>query len=189
MKTEHGVTVKYTKLSTDINWYDSGLCTWVNLDNCYLGEACRDKVVCKFDAIKLLTRYFEPETLDAYRDVILMIANGEYTVPEQYSAIINALIQKDKTFEAEIVRIFHSCPEDECFGVYIVKVLAGALLSIEREYRSFFRGKPEVVICLSGGYLYFSFEDSYRGPVLPDKVECEVLSYVKNWRGNINFLE
>ena len=118
-----------------------------------------------------------------------MIAKGKIEDPKQFSDVILQLINDDKVFAEEIVNLYHSCPEEQAFGYHIIRAIADVFKNVESDYRTFFRGRPEVVICISDGYLYFSFEDTDEGPLLRDKLECEVLSYAKNWRGKFRYFD
>lgn len=189
MITEYNVPVKYTKCSTSVITYDTGLTDWDNIDALYRGAILRDKVVCKMDLAMLLSKYFSADTIKVYRPVLLMLAKGLVTDPIKFSNCIQDLIGKDEVFRNVIRDIFNSCPEDKSFGWHIIDVLADVFKNAESTYRSFFRGKPEVVICISDGYLYFSVEDALREPMLIDRLDCEVLSYAKNWRGDFQFIE
>ena len=179
--------VKYTKEEAAVIRYDTGFTEWENLDSYYKGRTLRNKVVCKFDAMLLLTDFFTQDIIKEYRDVFIAVAKGTITDPEFFSKVIKATIKADPVFANKITDLYYSCPEDVSFGSYIIMSLANRLSNIEADYRSFFRGSPEVVICMSNGYLYYSFEDSVEGPLLPDKVDCEVLSYAKNWTGNFRY--
>lgn len=189
MMNDYDVPVKYTKCTTTVVTYDTGLTDWDGLDDIYKGSILRDKVVCKMDISMLLSRYFKEETIRKYRPVLLMIAKGLITDPVKFSNCIKEFIDIDEVFHDAIHDIFNSCPEEQSFGSYIIDVLADVFKNAESTYRSFFRGKPEVVICISDGYLYFSVEDVVREPMLIHKLDCEVLSYAKNWRGNFQYFE
>lgn len=189
MFIENGVSIKYLKETTTVKTYDTGLTDWENLDTLYRGRSLRNKVVLRTDITKYLTKYFMIETITKYRPVFMMIANGTITDPEKFSTIINELVNTDEVFAKEIVHLFHSCPDDYAFGVHIIESIADIFKNVESTFRSFFRGKPEVVICVSDGWLYFSVEDNYYTPELPDNIECEVLSHAKNWRGNFKLPE
>lgn len=189
MVTDYNVSIKYLKDTTTVTTYDTGLTDWDNLDNLYRGKSLRNKVVVRFDVTKFLNKYFEIETIQEYRPVFMMIANGLVTDPNQFSAVLTQLVNTDKVFAKEVINLFHSCPEESSLGTHIIESIAGVFKSVELNYRSFFRGKPEVVICVSNGWLYFSVEDTEYTPVLPNEVECEVLSYAKNWRGNFRLFE
>lgn len=188
MVTEKDMPVKYTKYSVTITTYDTGIADWDNVELCYRGESLREKVVCRLDACKFLDKYFLPSTIEKYRPVLMMIMKGIVSDPNTLSKCIYDLIDIDEVFREQIVHMFHSCPEDTTFGVYIIKTLADTLINAEINYRNFFRGLPQTVICISDGYLYFSVEDKNNEALLPDKVECEVLSYAKNWRGVFKYL-
>ncbi len=189
MVNDFDVPVKYTKLTTTVTTYDTGLTDWENIESIYRDQSLRDKVVCRLDVTMLLSRYFELDTIRAYRPVIMLIVKGLVTDPTKFSNCIKDFMKLDSKFRSSIQDIYNSCPEEQSFGSYIIDVLADVFKNAESTYRGFFRGKPEVVICVSDGYLYFSIEDSMRVPTLPDKIDCEVLSYAKNWRGEFQFLE
>lgn len=189
MINEYNVPIKYTKCTTTVTNYDTGLTDWENLDEFYRDRILRDKVVCRLDAALFLTKYFEEETVRTYRPVLMMMAKGLVTDPVKFSNCVKDFMQCDKKFRSAIHDIFNSCPEEQSFGGYIIDVLADVFKNAESTYRGFFRGKPEVVICISNGYLYFSVEDINKKPLLPDKIDCEVLSYAKNWRGDFQFIE
>lgn len=189
MINEFGVPVKYTKCTTTVTTYDTGLTDWDGIDSFYRGQSLRDKVVCRLDTALLLTRYFEEETVRTYRPVLMLIVKGLVTDPDRFSKCIKEFMELDSRFRSAVQTIYNSCPEEQSFGNYIIEVLADIFKNAESTYRSFFRGKPEVVICVSDGYLYFSVEDSLRVPTLPDNIDYEVLSYAKNWRGDFQFLE
>lgn len=180
-------SVKYTRESTRVVTYDTGIQDWDNLDELYRGQSLRNKVVCKTDATIFLRELFSEDVIKKYRTVLMMIAKGQVTEPNQFSAVIKDFIKMDSVFANKINYLFHGCPEDRSFGSYIIENIAGIITDTEARYRTFFRGNPEVVICISNGWLYFSFEDSLSGPFLPDKIECEVLSYAKNWKGQYRF--
>lgn len=184
-------SVKYTKFTTIVNHHDTELMTWENLDNCYLNQSVRDKVVCKFDATYVLQHYFSKETVTKYREALMKIANAEEVAldAKTFSDAITTWLEEDEVFRNNIRTIYYSCPDNSSFGWHIINTFADAIKSVEAKYRSFFRGRPEVVICISNGYLYFSIPDIDYKPVLPDKVECEVLSYAKNWRGEFEYSE
>lgn len=181
------VLIKYTKMTIPVYHYDTGIELWEGIDSCFRGQQLRGKVVCKLDATDLMTDYFTAETLKKFRPVILMIAKGQVTDPTQFSNVIKEFIQMDETFANKIRDIYAGCPEDCSFGVHLIRTLASFFTNVESNYRTFFRGRPEVVICMSDGYLYYSFNDDETGPLLPDKVDCEVLSYVKNWNGEFHY--
>lgn len=181
------LSVKYTREQAKVITYDTGIQDWENLDQYYQGQSLRNKVVCKTDITVFLNELFSEETIKKYRPVLMMIAKGLLTDPQQFSAVIKDFIKMDEVFADKINYLFHGCPEDISFGSYIIENIAGILKDTESRYRTFFRGNPEVVICTSDGWLYFSFEDSLSGPFLPDKIECEVLSYAKNWKGQYRY--
>lgn len=183
------IVLKYTKTPVNVTSYDTGLSDWSNIDETYRGAILREKVVCKIDATNVLTQMFTQETVNKYKPVIMMIAKGQVTEPNTLSKCIQDFIEMDALFRTRIVQLFHSCPDEENFGWYVIQAIANLLLNVEAEYRSFFRGTSNVVICVSNGFLYFSIEDTYKEPVLPHKVEWEVLSRVKNWNGKFNFAE
>lgn len=186
--TEYNVPIKYTRQLTSVQEYDTGIKDWAGIRDAYEGISIRDKVVCRLDACLSWDRFFKRETIIKYRKALMLIAKGLVTDPKQLSEAILQLVKIDETFSKAINNIFHGCPEDVPFGYHIMQTLANVLISTEEDYRSFFRGKSEVVICISDGYLYFSFEDSEAGPLLIEKdVECEVLSYAKNWKGAIQY--
>lgn len=189
MEIKYNVPVKYTKRLVDVIVYDTGISDWQDIEECYRGAILRDKVVCRIDATYVLYSYFKKETIEKYRPVFMYIIKGLSTDAEKFSACIKDLMNEDETFRSRIRDIYNSCPEDCSFGWHIINTLANAVLSVEAAYRSFFRGKPEVVVCLSDGYLYFSVEDSDRITTLPCEVNCEVISHAKNWRGTIQFHE
>lgn len=189
MVNDFDVPVKYTKSTTTVTTYDTGLTDWKDLDDCYKDMILRDKVVCKMDVSLLLTKYFEEDTVRKYRPVLMLMAKGLITDPVRFSNCVKDFIQCDKKFRSSIHDIYHSCPEEQSFGSHIIDVLADVFKNAESTYRGFFRGKPEVVICISDGYLYFSVEDINKEPMLIERLDCEVLSYAKNWRGNFQFLE
>lgn len=180
-------SIKYTRESTRVTTYDTGLTDWDNLDQFYRGQSLRNKVVCKTDATIFLKELFSEDIIKKYRPVLMMIAKGQLVDANQFSAVIKDFIKMDPVFANKINYLFHGCPEDRSFGSYIIENIAGIITDTEARYRTFFRGNPEVVICVSDGWLYFSFEDSLSGPFLPDKIECEVLSYAKNWKGQYRF--
>ena len=188
MVTDYNVSVKYLKEVTDVITYDTGLTDWVNIDKLYRNKSLRNKVVVRFDVTEFLSKYFELKTIREYRPVFMMIANGLVTDAEKFSAVLTQLVNTDAVFKKEIVNLFHSCPEESSLGAHIIDSIANVFKSVELNYRSFFRGKPEVVICVSDGWLYFSVEDTEYAPELPNDVKCEVLSYAKNWRGNFRLL-
>ena len=181
--------VKYTKTMVNVTHYDTGIADWEGIRDVYAGQSIRNKVVCRFDAAQFLNMYFKKETIDVYRPVLLMLAKAQVTDPARFSGAIKDFIKMDSVFADKIHNIFHSCPEDLSFGSHIIQCLADVFINIESRYRTFFRNRPEVVICVSDGWLYYSFEDSKVGPLLPDKVESEVLSYAKNWDGTFRYRE
>lgn len=180
-------SVKYTKTTTSVTYYDTGICDWADLDEVYRYQSLRGKVVCKMDATYFLNAYFSEETIEKYRPVLLMIAKALVLDPTQFSDVIKDLLKMDPVFALKIHDIFHSCPEDRSFGWHIIQTLADVFINVESRYRTFFRNRPEVVICVSNGFLYYSFDDTGIGPLLPDKVNCEVLSNVKNWNGEFRY--
>lgn len=183
----NSITLKYTKIPVNVTSYDTGLSDWNNIDEVYRGSTLREKVVCKIDVTNVLTQMFLQETVDKYKPVIMMIAKGRVTDPCTLSKCIQDFIEMDCLFRTRIVQLFHSCPDEDNFGWYVIQAIANSLLNVEAEYRAFFRGTQNVVICVSNGYLYFSIEDIFSVPVLPYEVEWEVLSRVKNWNGKFNF--
>lgn len=180
--------VKYTKTVVDVVSYDTGLHDWQGIDNVYRGQTLRGKVVCRFDASVFLRSYFSDEIITKYRPVLLMMAKAQVMNPVTFSDAIKDLIKMDPLFAEKINDIFHSCPEDRSFGWHIMQTLADIFINTESKYRTFFRNRPEVVICMSDGYLYYSFDDVNKSPLLPDRVECEVLSNVKNWNGEFRYM-
>lgn len=172
---------KYTKVPVDVIVYDTGLMDWGNMNAIYSMKV-RDKIICKLDAMEYLNEYFSPETIKQYRDALWFIATGQCKDAQLLSELINEFINIDDKFASKIYDIFVSCPEDRVFGYYLMEVLAITIMNVEDMYRSFFRHKTEVVICLDKGYLYFSISDKSKSIELPDDIKCEVL-YVKNWQG------
>lgn len=179
--------VKYTKTDIQVITYDTGLSDWHGIENVYAGASLRDKVVARVDMTQFLTEFFSVETVTKYRPVLMMIAKAQIMDPNKLSAVILDLLRMDKVFANKIHYLFHSCPEDISFGVHIIQKLADTLLGVQARYRSFFTGRQEMIICNSDGWLYLSFNDSKEGPLLPDNVKCEVLSYAKSWDGNIRY--
>lgn len=179
--------VKYTKDTTRVITYDTGVTDWDDLDSFYRGRSLRNKVVCKADITMFLKELFSEEIISKYRPVLMMIAKGQITDPKQFSDVVKDLIKMDDVFRNKINFLFHGCPEDVSFGQYIIQNIAGIITDTETRYRTFFRGNPEVVICISNGWLYFSVEDILRAPMLPDEISCEVLSYAKNWNGQFRY--
>lgn len=189
MWIDHAVPVKYTKCKTATKNYDTGLVDYDNIESFYKGQCIRDKVICRLDATYYFRKYFTEETINKYRPALMMLATGQVLDPETLSNVINEFIDIDKEFAKAIVRLFHSCPEDCIFGIYIIQCLADVLINAEQDYRNFFRGKPQVVICLSDGYIYFSVSDVDMKHYLPCNLECEVISYGKNWKGDFICIE
>ena len=189
MWTEKNVSVKYTKATCNVLNYDTGLTDWEGLDLIYKDAILRNKVVCKLDVALMLNRYLTVDTIKTYRPVLMMIAKGTLKDPNQFSGVVNNLISIDEVFHKAIRDIFNSCPEDRSLGDYIIEVFADVFKNAENTYRSFFRGKPEVVICVSNGYLYFSIEDINNKPTLIEELDCEVLSYAKNWKGEFQYIK
>lgn len=185
----NSIVLKYTKIPVNVATYDTGLSDWNDIDDTYRGSTLREKVVCRIDVTNVLTQMFTPDTVNKYKPVIMMIAKGQVTDPNTLSKCIQDFIEMDALFRTRIVQLFHSCPDEDNFGWYVIQAIANLLLNVEAEYRSFFRGTSNVVICVSNGFLYFSIEDVFNEPVLPHKVEWEVLSRVKNWNGKFNFAE
>lgn len=179
--------VKYTKVITSVTHYDTGLCDWSDIEQAYRNQSLRGKVVCRFDACYFLNAYFSEDIVRKYRPAILMLAKALVLDPNQFSDVIKDLLKMDKVFADKIHDIFHSCPEERSFGWHIIQTLADVFINVESRYRTFFRNRSEVVICVSDGYLYYSFDDTGIGPLLPDRVECEVLSNVKNWNGQYRY--
>lgn len=175
--------IKYTKSVASVTCYDTGIADWAGVYEAYKDQVLRGKVVCRMDAASFLNVYFSEETVRVYRPVLLMMAKGLVINAEQFSGAIKDFIKMDAVFAERINDLFHSCPEDVSFGTHIVQSLADVIVNVESKYRTFFRGRPEVVICVSDGWLYYSFDDMMSGPLLPDKAEQEVLSHVKNWNG------
>lgn len=180
--------VKYLPYTIEATAYDTGLVDYHNLDNHFKGVTIRNKVVLKFDISSYYECYFEKETIIKYRPAIMMMAKGLVTDPNTLSAVIMDLIKNDSVFRQQIVSLFYSCPDNVSFGFHIMNTLAKVPIQVEEEFRSFFRGKPSVVICNNDGYLYFSIEDLDKSPLLPYRIDCEVLSNVKNWRGTFTTL-
>jgi hypothetical protein len=189
MLSEYDVSIKYTKCTTTVTTYDTGIKDWDNLESYYRNNSIRNKVVCRADVMQLLECYFEMETIKKYRYVLMLIMKGQVKDPKQFSGCIKDFMSMDKKFRSAIQDIYNSCPEEQSFGYHIMQVLADVLINAESSYRGFFRGKPEVVICVSDGYLYFSVEDSNSKPLLPNRIDCEVLSYAKNWNGEFQYIE
>jgi len=187
MESYQGV-VKYLKCTVPAISYDTGIVDYQNLDSYFRGVYIRDKVILRVNLSTFFEEFFTKETISKYWVGILMIAKGLCTDPNQLSKVINDLIDKDDVFREKIRYIYLSCPDDVSFGQHIMNTLASVIVKVENEYRSFFRGKPSVVICTSDGYLYFSIEDKDTEPLLPYKVDCEVLSNVKSWRGKFTWL-
>lgn len=187
METYQGV-LKYIRGSVLVTQYDTGWQEYNNIDDYYRGVTIRDKVIIKMDLSKFYEEYFDRETIQKYKQAIYMIAKGQVTDPNKLSKIIMELINNDKTFRSKITSLYYGCPDDISIGWHIMNTLASIPARVEEDFRSFFRGKPSVVICTSGGYLYFSIEDSDRVPVLPYEIDYEVLSNVKNWRGAFTWI-
>lgn len=179
--------VKYTKTFVRVIYYDTGISDWEGIDNVYKGQLLRNKVVCKLDVSVFLKGYFSLDIIEKYRKELLLVAKAKVTDAELLSKVLLALLKEDTYFAEKINFLYHSCPVDISFGSYIIQKMADVFRDVEERYRTFFRGRPEVVICVSDGYLYFSFEDNSTGPLLPDNLKCEVLSYAKNWSGNIRY--
>lgn len=180
-------SLKYTKETVEVITYDTGITDWVGIDSLYRNGSFRDKVIGRIDATYYLNTYFSPDIIAKYRHVFMKMAKGSITDPELFSGAIMRLLNEDPVFVESIHEIFYSCPHDVIFGYYLIQTIANVFISTEAMYRSFFRGRPEVVICVSDGYLYFSWADDKTGPLLPDKIKCEVLSYAKNWDGSFRY--
>lgn len=178
---------KYTKTPVRVIYYDTGITDWENLDDAYKEQFFRNKVICKADVSRFLNQFFLDTTVSKYRNELLTIAKAKVTDANILSHVMLQFIKEDSRFAERIHYLFHSCPNTTSFGSYLIQRLADVFRETEERYRTFFRGRPEVVICISDGYLYFSFEDSEVGPLLPDDLDCEVLSYAKNWNGNIRY--
>lgn len=180
-------TLKYTKNTLTVVTYDTGITDWEGILDAYRNQPLRNKVVCRLDACQFLSMYFTPEFVKKYRPVIMMIMKAQVTDATQFSNVIKDMMQQDSRFKEKLHDIYYSCPEEVSFGSHIIQTLANVLRSTEERYRSFFRHRPEVVICISDGYLYFSVDDDTYLPELPDKVDCEVISYAKSWNGVYRF--
>ena len=183
------VTLKYTKSNVSVDNYDTGLSLWNGIDEVYRDSNLREKVVVKMDIMDTLCKYFEKDTIKEYREVLLAVAEGRVTDPELLSKVITSLVEDDEIFPEKLNILFQSCPEDSSFGSYIIYSLASTIKSVENFYRTYFRGRAEVVVCLSHGYLYFSVPDENRDCLLPEEKECEVLSYAKSWKGTFKYEE
>ena len=182
METYRGV-LKYVRGTVPVNEYETGWVDYPDIDSYYRNVTIRDKVIIKMDLAKFYEEYFEKETIAKYKPVIFMIAKGLVTDPTTLSNVIMDFINNDRVFKKQITTLYYSCPDDMSFGHHIMNTLAMIPTRVEEDLRSFFRGKPSVVICTSDGYLYFSIEDTTRIPLLPYEIEYEVLSNVKSWRG------
>ena len=181
-------SVKYTKDVIDVKVYDTGLQDWNGLDNLYANKFFRNKVICRFDVVRYLDKYFEEETIRNHRTELLILAKMIVTDPVIYSNAIMEFIRQDAKFRQSIISLYNSCPEDEIFGYYLSKCFADVIKGVEDYFRMYFRGEKEVVICISNGYLYFSVADEDYIPTLPSKVECEVVSCAKAWSGSVKYV-
>lgn len=178
---------KYTREELRVIYYDTGICDWSSIDEVYRGASIRDKVVCRFDVAQFLNVYFSEQVIKKYRPVLMMIAKAQVVDPNKLSGVLYDLLKMDEVFANKIHYLFHTCPEDISFGSHIIQKLADVFIDTEKRYKEFFTKRPEFVICVSDGWMYYSFNDTLDGPLLPDKVECEVLSYAKNWNGNFRY--
>lgn len=184
------VPVKYTPYTTEVTTYETGITDWKDIELAYRNRELRNKVVCRIDVLQKLSVYFMPETINEFRAVFLYVMKGLCRDPEMFSTFVKEMLNRDERFRRTIHDIYNGCPEEISFGEHLINAFANVIMNAEAMYRSFFRGKSQVVICTSDGYLYFStVDDAGEKLVLPEKVDCEVLSYAKNWRGDIYFIE
>lgn len=177
--------VKYANKDTTVVVYDNGLESWYGIDSLFDGLSVRNKVVCRVDLCETLSDFFTKETIQNNRNAILYMAEGLCTDPEILSSALQELVKSDTVFETKITNIFYNMGNNESLGKSFLRQLSARFLEADSEYRSFFRGKTEFVICVSDGYLYFAIGDYDYEVELPYDFNVEVLSYARNWKGKI----
>lgn len=187
MMYEHNVKLKYTKTNISVCTYNTGIKDYINIDNIYRGSKLRDKVIYRVDGIRYLNKYFTDENITKYRAAFLSIIKDEITDPINLSEVIKKLLDIDNVFSEQIINIYHSCPEDNIFGKYLVQAMADCVLNAEKEYIKCFRESNTCVVGMENGYIYFAFDDNYYGPLVPSHINGEVVSYVKNWSGEFRY--
>lgn len=177
--------LKYTKENIVVITAPTGVEVWDGIDY-YYNDKFRDKVICRVDAVRMMTDIFSKETLEKYRDVIFNIAASTFGAKE-LSAKLLALAQIDEVFAMKLNEYYYTCDIDCSFGEYIINSLADRIRCQETRFREFFRGMTPSVICLSLGYLYICVPDIDTPMPMPKEVHTEVISYAKNWKGDIKW--
>lgn len=180
--------LKYANVYTDVFTNEYGLSSYSNIYQVYYGQSYRNRVVCRLDVVSTLQKYFSKAVLEKYRNVVYMIASKAITNVEQFSGCLLELCNIDKVFASQLTEMLYFKEDDKSFGDTIMQTLANEISLTENYFSSFFRGKPEFVICLSDGWLYFSVPDENRNVVLPYQVKTEVLSNAKNWKGSFTVI-
>lgn len=180
--------LKYVSDIVEIHNYRTGLRDYIDIDDIYAETKMRNRVVAKIDLFEMMRDTFTAETVSEYRDVLLMIAEGEVEDAQLLSNALKELYLSDPAFKKKLKQLIDECPPDEIIGEYIEQALANRFIQLEQEYKSAFRNKDEVVVCVSHGYLYYSFSDDEEGPMLPFRVESEAVSNAKKWQGNIRYM-
>lgn len=176
---------KYSTTTTTVQTFDTGLQSWENIEQIY-SIPVRNRIICRFDMVNLLEKYFTKEHLENYRDVIYYIATGQMRDADILSQLLQAFLDEDTVFRKNISTIFNNCPLDSTFGEYIAIEFATVMLTYQQELTQSLVGRGEFVICNSDGYLYLSFPD-VSGYTLnfPYSEYFKELYNGKNWRAKI----
>lgn len=178
------VRLKYTDDYTNVTTYWTGLQMYENIEYLYQDRVLRNKVVCRIDLTYVLKEILSDDNIGVCGDALMSLAYGIQPDPNNASTVLMALAEDDPPFAEYLNSIFAVCPANRTFGGYIMQCLADRILDEVDMYRTFFRGRDEMVICQSGKYMYFSVPDIGYTLTLPIYTDVEVISYAKVWSGN-----
>lgn len=173
---------KYTNIMTHVQVFDTGLEKWDNIEEIFKVPV-RNKVICRFDMVNLLSDYFTEESLVKYRDALYFIATGNIKDADLLSKFLKMFLDTDQKFHRGIEKIYHNCPLDKSFGEYIAIDFAMVMLKYQQELSEYLVGKSEFVILNSDGYLYISVPDvTGHKMTFPHADKFKEMYNGKNWR-------
>ena len=189
MTDQFSISVKYISYSLKGIEYSTGLYDVVDLDDIYACTRLRGRVVAKIDVLSLLTNVFTYEIVKEVREFLMLVLKGEVREPNSLSNFILELYKADDVFRKYLRDTINKLDCDEVIIDGIIREIVGEMSRQYEEFDKYCTGINQYVICMSDGYMYYSFADSEFGPVLPfsEDIKSEVVSNVKNWKGNIRY--